>query len=192
MGSPTFLSETYAVPYRCRLIRENTECRSALIEAQLRECLPNAKLISKAANELLFSLGTRKLYHFGHTFRALNESAQSLCIRDIGFPYLSLEDVLVRVSYMAGEAMVPPTGGLNIAPGAKVHTARGGGVLWRGLLALQRYRLLHLGRHLGLYTLLLLMGALLFLVFCDRVASVRVFSHAHCPGRRWTLVRCVK
>ncbi|KAL3218864.1 hypothetical protein MRX96_031291 [Rhipicephalus microplus] len=174
MGSPTFLSEAYAVPYRCRLIRENTECRSALIEAQLRECLPNSKLISKAANELLFSLGTRKLYHFGHTFRALNESAESLYIRDVGFPYLSLEDVLVRVSYMSGEAMVPPTGGLNIAPGAKVHTARSGGVLWRGLLALQRYRLLHLGKHLGLYTLLLLMGSLLFLVFCDRVASVRV------------------
>ncbi|XP_075550303.1 ATP-binding cassette sub-family A member 17-like [Dermacentor variabilis] len=79
----------------------------------------------------------------------------------------------IRVSYMCGEAMVPPTGGLNVAPGAKVHVARSGSVLWRGLLALQRYRLLHLGRHVGFYTLLLLIGALLFLVFCDRVASVR-------------------
>ncbi|XP_037574342.2 uncharacterized protein LOC119456584 [Dermacentor silvarum] len=74
---------------------------------------------------------------------------------------------------MSGEAMVPPTGGLNVAPGAKVHLTRSGSVLWRGLLALQRYRLLHLGRHVAFYTLLLLMGALLFLVFCDRVASVR-------------------
>lgn len=174
MGSPTFLRETYSVPYRCRLIRDTTDCRSALVEAQLRECLPNTKLISKAANELLFSLGTRKLFSFGHTFRSLHESAPSLYIRDIGFPYLSLEDVLIRVSYMSGEAMVPPTGGLNVAPGAKVHAARSGGVLWRGLLALQRYRLLHLGRHVTLYTLLLLMGSLLFLVFCDRVASVRI------------------
>ncbi|KAH7946032.1 hypothetical protein HPB49_019233 [Dermacentor silvarum] len=173
VGSPAFLREAYAVPYRCRLIRDTTDCRSALVESQLRECLPHAKLISKAANELLFSMGTRKLLNFGHTFRSLNASAPSLYIRDVGFPYMSLEDVLIRVSYMSGEAMVPPTGGLNVAPGAKVHLTRSGSVLWRGLLALQRYRLLHLGRHVAFYTLLLLMGALLFLVFCDRVASVR-------------------
>ncbi|XP_065285664.1 phospholipid-transporting ATPase ABCA3-like isoform X2 [Dermacentor albipictus] len=173
VGSPAFLRDAYAVPYRCRLIRDTTDCRSAFVEAELRECLPHAKLISKAANELLFSLGTRKLLNFGHTFRSLNASAPSLYIRDVGFPYVSLEDVLIRVSYMSGEAMVPPTGGLNVAPGAKVHVARSGSVLWRGLLALLRYRLLHLGRHVVFYTLLLLMGSLLFLVFCDRVASVR-------------------
>ncbi|XP_037555163.1 linearmycin resistance ATP-binding protein LnrL [Dermacentor silvarum] len=47
VGSPAFLREAYAVPYRCRLIRDTTDCRSALVESQLRECLPHAKLISK-------------------------------------------------------------------------------------------------------------------------------------------------
>ncbi|XP_077512264.1 ATP-binding cassette sub-family A member 17-like [Amblyomma americanum] len=74
---------------------------------------------------------------------------------------------------MSGEAVVPP-GGLNEPPGAKAHVARSGGVLRRGLVALQLYRMMHLGRHVFLYTLLLLLGAILFLVFCDRVASVRM------------------
>ncbi|KAH7974318.1 hypothetical protein HPB49_014091 [Dermacentor silvarum] len=50
VGSPAFLREAYAVPYRCRLIRDTTDCRSALVESQLRECLPHAKLISKGAS----------------------------------------------------------------------------------------------------------------------------------------------
>ncbi|KAK8774825.1 hypothetical protein V5799_010641, partial [Amblyomma americanum] len=53
----------------------------------------------KAANELLFSLGTRKLLNFGHTFRALNENAPAMYIRDVGFPYLSLEDVVALVAW---------------------------------------------------------------------------------------------
>lgn len=81
--------------------------------------------------------------------------------------------VQMRVSFMSGEPLAPVSG-LNPSPGVKLQLGRSGSALWRDLVAVLQYRLLHMSRHLVTYALLLLMGALLFLAFCDRVASVRV------------------
>lgn len=109
-GSPDFLKKAYGTAYRFRLIRDTHDCKASEVEAQLQSCLPTAKLLSKVANEIIISLGTKKLANFGHTFRMLKEKTFDLYIRDIGFPHLSMEDVLLRVSFMSGETMVPASG----------------------------------------------------------------------------------
>ncbi|XP_040073717.1 phospholipid-transporting ATPase ABCA1-like [Ixodes scapularis] len=140
--------------------------------------MPTAKLLSKVANEMVFSLGSKKLAHFGHTFRMLREQAIKLGIGDVGFPCRTIEDVLLRVSFMSGETMVPPSGVVyDPKLSIKVHLMRsdgGCGARCRGFLSILRYRMRHFLSYSWFYTLLLASGAFLFLVFSDRVASVRL------------------
>ncbi|CAN7992877.1 unnamed protein product, partial [Ixodes hexagonus] len=175
-GSPAFLKKVYGTVYRCRLIRESPECKAAEVEALLQSCMPGAKLLSKVANEMIFSLGTKKLANFGHTFRVLRDRSLELAIADVGFPCLTTEDVLLRVSLMSGESLVPPSG-IVYDPklSIKAHLTRSAsGSTCRGFVTILRYRARHYLGYSWFYLVLLASGVFLFLVFSDRVASVRL------------------
>ncbi|XP_064455517.1 phospholipid-transporting ATPase ABCA3-like [Ornithodoros turicata] len=190
-GTSAFLKKAYGTVYRVRVLKDTPECKASRVEAELQSCLPTAKLLSKVGNEMVFSLGTKKLAHFGHTFRNLRDKAADLGIKEIGFPYLTIEDVLLRVSVMAGEAMVPPSG-IPFDPkhNVKSNLARDNGsmtVLMRSMIALQVFRIRHMRHYWLFYFFVFLCGVFMFAVYCDRLTAIRVPSPGKFPQDRFDI-----